>query len=72
MVDLSINQTTGQTTPTTAKPVVGVHLRCCNVYIHLHPNAVKDAFVGFCPRCAAPVRVPIVAHGGSTGRIFTT
>ncbi|MDA0831756.1 MAG: hypothetical protein O2955_16105 [Planctomycetota bacterium] len=55
-----------------AKPVVGVHLRCCNVYVHLHPNAAKDAFVGFCPRCAAPVRVPIVEQGGSSSRIFTT
>mgnify|MGYP007114298901 CR=1 FL=1 len=54
-----------------AKPFVGVHLKCCNVYVRAYVNAAHNAFVTWCPRCAAPVRVPIVKEGGSTSRFFT-
>ena len=49
---------------------VGIHMKCCNVYIRAYANASKDAFVGWCPRCCAPVRIPIVEEGGSTDRFF--
>ncbi len=49
---------------------VGVHLRCCNVYVRIHLNVAKDAYVGWCPRCAKQVRVNVVKEGGSTGRFF--
>jgi hypothetical protein len=45
-------------------------MKCCNVYIRAYANASKDAFVGWCPKCCAPVRVPIVEEGGSTDRFF--
>jgi len=52
------------------RPFLGVHLRCCNVYTRLHLNAAKDAYVGWCPRCAKQVRVDVVEEGGSTSRFF--
>ncbi len=52
------------------KPFLGVLLRCCNLYARLYLNPEKDAYVGWCPRCAKPVRVSIVPEGGSTGRFF--
>jgi hypothetical protein len=51
-------------------PFVGVHLKCCNVYIRAYVNAQRDAFVGWCPRCSAQVRIAIVKDGGSTERFF--
>ena len=52
------------------RPFVGVYLKCCNVYVHAYANADRSAFVGWCPRCAAPVRIAIVASGGSDSRFF--
>ena len=52
------------------RPFLGVHMRCCNVYIRLYLNADKKAYVGWCPRCAKQVRVEVVQEGGSTGRFF--
>ncbi len=52
------------------RPFVGVHLKCCNVYLRIYLNAQSDAFVGWCPRCASQVRVNVVAEGGSTDRFF--
>lgn len=56
--------------PEGARPFVGIHMRCCNVYVRAYPNAQKDACVAWCPRCCAPVRVPIVEEGGSSNRFF--
>ena len=52
------------------KPFLGVHMKCCNVYIRAYVNAKGDAFVGWCPRCATQFRVEIVEKGGSTSRFF--
>ena len=52
------------------RPFVGIHMKCCNVYIRAYANALKEAFVGWCPRCCAPVWIPIVEEGGSTDRFF--
>jgi len=54
-----------------SRPFIGVRMKCCNVYVRVYANAAQDAFVGWCPRCCAPVRVPIVDEGGSTDRFFT-
>ena len=54
------------------RPHVNIHMRCCNVYIYAYVTAARDAYAGFCPRCAMQVRIPIVAEGGSTERMFTT
>ncbi|MCA8988739.1 MAG: hypothetical protein KDA78_13910 [Planctomycetaceae bacterium] len=51
-------------------PTVGVHMKCCNVYVYAKPNAQKDAYVGWCPKCARQVRLRIVSEGGSNSRFF--
>jgi len=52
------------------KPFVGLHLRCCNVYVRAYPNADQSAFVARCPRCGAPVKIDVVDEGGATGQFF--
>lgn len=52
------------------KPFIGIHMRCCNVYIRAYPNTAKDAFVGWCPRCTSQIRIPIVKEGGNSGNFF--
>ena len=55
-----------------AKPFLGLHLRCCNVYTRIYMTAQKDAYAGWCPRCAQPVRVEITNDGsGSSSRMFS-
>ncbi len=52
------------------RPFVGVHMKCCNVYVRAHLNSQQDAYVAWCPRCAAQVRIRVVQEGGSTDRFF--
>ncbi|MBW3542872.1 MAG: hypothetical protein KY476_21630 [Planctomycetes bacterium] len=52
------------------RPFVGVHMKCCHVYVRVYRNAAGDAYVGWCPRCAAQVRLEIVPEGGSRERFF--
>lgn len=52
------------------RPFVGVYLKCCNTYVRLYINHAGNAYAGWCPKCATPVRVPIVAEGGSESRFF--
>ena len=52
------------------RPFVGVLMKCCRVYVRAYLNAGQDAFVGWCPRCAAQVRVGVVEQGGSSDRCF--
>lgn len=53
------------------RPFVGVHLKCCNVYVRVYVNQAGNAYVGRCPRCGVPVRIPIVSEGGSTSHFFS-
>ncbi len=53
-----------------SKPYLGIHLKCCNVYVRAYVNAAQDAYVANCPRCAVPVRVNITKEGGSSSRFF--
>ena len=55
----------------TQRRFVGVHMKCCNVYVRAYATAAGDAFVGWCPRCSAQVRIPIVKQGGSTDQFFS-
>lgn len=52
------------------RPSISVLMKCCHVYLRIYANSKGDAFVGWCPRCAARVEVPIVAEGGSDRRMF--
>ena len=49
---------------------VGVMMKCCRTYVRAYLNAKQDAFVGWCPRCAAKVEIEAVEEGGSTSRFF--
>lgn len=52
------------------RPFLGVHFVTCRVYGRIYRNGEGTAYVGRCPRCGAPVRVPI-GEGGSSERFFT-
>jgi hypothetical protein len=42
---------------------LGVQFQDCRVYGRLYINDEGTAYVGRCPRCGNPVRVPIGDHG---------
>ena len=48
------------------RPFVGVLLKCCNIYVRAHLTPQSEAYAGHCPRCAAPVRIPL--SPGHSGR----
>jgi hypothetical protein len=56
--------------PGKERPFVGVQMKCCHTYVRAYLNPAQDAYVGWCPRCAAQVRFEIVSEGGSTSRFF--
>lgn len=49
---------------------LGVQFVKCRAYGRLYLNHEGTAYVGRCPRCSAPVRVPI-GEGGTPQRFFT-
>jgi hypothetical protein len=51
------------------RPYIGVHFKCCHVYTRVYLNKEGTAFVGFCPKCGAPMRVK-VRKGGSRSRFW--
>ena len=53
-----------------SRPFVGVLMKCCNVYVRAYVNGDGSAFVGWCPRCAAQIRIRIVEEGGSESHFF--
>jgi len=48
------------------KPFLGIMFKCCNVYNRIYLNKNKDAFVGWCPKCAKKVTVKISPDGDDT------
>lgn len=52
------------------KPFIGIHFKCCKVYSRIYLNAKGDAFVGWCPKCAAKTVVK-VSPTGSKSSFFT-
>jgi hypothetical protein len=51
------------------RPHLGIVFKCCKVYARVYLNSEKDAYVGWCPRCAGKLVVP-VAPNGSDARFF--
>ena len=49
---------------------VGILMKCCNTYVRAYLNKDRDAFVAFCPKCAAQARIRVVEDGGSEERFF--
>lgn len=55
------------------RQMLGIHFRCCNVYGYIYKTKKGDAYAGWCPKCAKPLRVKISQSGeGSDQRIFQT
>lgn len=59
------NRSSGQ-----ARPFVGVHFACCDVYSRVYINRVRSAYEGNCPKCSKPVRLRI-GPDGTDSRFFT-
>ena len=48
---------------------LGIMFECCSVYSHIYRNKAGDAYVGWCPRCAKKVTIPI-SPLGTDSRFF--
>ena len=48
---------------TVARPYIGMLFRCCHIYLRIYLNRDATAYVGHCPKCAAPVTLPVSPHG---------
>ncbi len=51
------------------RPFIGVIFKCCKVYSRVYLNRQRTAFVGWCPRCAKPLRIK-VSPDGTDSRFF--
>lgn len=52
---------------------LGVFFTCCKVYGRLYQNKFGTAYVGRCPRCLRPIKVPIDSNSskGTSRRFFS-
>ena len=55
--------------PDSRREYLGVIFECCSVYSHIHKNKEGDAYVGWCPRCARRIAIPI-SPSGTDSRFF--
>lgn len=53
------------------RPDIGMHFKCCNVYVKIRLNADGTAYAGHCPKCSAKVTIP-VGRGGKRSRFWST
>lgn len=51
------------------RPYLSLYFRCCNAYARVYLNRAETAFAGHCPKCAAPVTIP-VSEEGSDARFW--
>jgi hypothetical protein len=52
------------------RPHIGILYKCCHIYARIYLNKKGDAFVGWCPKCAAKLEVK-VSPTGSSRKFFT-
>jgi hypothetical protein len=53
-----------------ARPFLGVHFECCDVYLRLYRPKDRPYYQGRCPKCGKPVFIP-VGSGGTSSRFFS-
>ena len=53
----------------TRREYVGVHFKCCNIYVHAYLNKQRTAYVAYCPKCAGKMTIEI-RPDGSDSRFF--
>lgn len=56
--------------PDLARPFLGIHFLCCDIYSRIYLRRDGSAYQGACPRCAKPVQIR-VGPGGTDSRFFT-
>ncbi|NLG18105.1 MAG: hypothetical protein GX556_12305 [Fibrobacter sp.] len=52
-----------------SKKFLGIHFRCCNVYVRIYKSKEGKSYRGQCPKCGKRVDVPI-GEGGVSSRFF--
>lgn len=52
-----------------ARPWIGLHFACCDVYIRIYRNREQTKYVGNCPKCSRPVSLRI-GPAGTSSRFF--
>jgi len=48
------------------RPFVGVFFKCCRKYVRAYLNKKGDAYVAWCPRCAAKMVIEISPYGSKS------
>lgn len=51
------------------RPYIGVIFKCCHIYSRVYLNKKGTAYVGWCPKCAAQLRIR-VSPDGTNDRFF--
>lgn len=51
------------------RPYIGVIFKCCHIYSRVYLNKQGTAYVGWCPKCAAQLRIK-VSPDGTGDRFF--
>lgn len=51
------------------RPHIGILFKCCHIYSRIYLNKRGNAFVGWCPKCAARLEVK-VSPTGSKQKFF--